>query len=148
VSSFGTVEIQELWSMLDACAPGYSRKETLHNWRVMWRGRTYPRLLLGKHGKRRNPGVEIGHVRNLVRQLEIPVDCANYHLPQLKMKSPDVVFDDVLVVGDRGDLVCEIASRRVEIHRHAVRDGSQIRARGDRGRLVIGDDAARAFGLS
>lgn len=68
--------------MLDKCAPGYSRQQCLHNWQVSFNGRTYYRLPLGRHGKRDNPEIEIGHVKNMIRHFEIG-DCAKRELPQL-----------------------------------------------------------------
>ena len=68
--------------MLDACAPGYTRRETDHFHQVSYRGKTYRALPLGKHGARHNPEIEAGHVRALVRHLEI-LDCAKRELPRI-----------------------------------------------------------------
>jgi hypothetical protein len=146
VSSFGTVQLRDIWTMLEACAPGYTKRGSEHHWKVMWRGRTYPRLLLGKHGKRHNPIVEIGHVRNLVRHLGLPVDCANHHLPQLRMKSADAIFESVTVLSER-PLACDVNGKRVELHAHMVRDASTARTKGTCGRLVMGEDTAACLGL-
>ena len=70
--------------MLDACAPGHERRETLHHVRVTWKGRTYPRLPLGSHHSRgRREMIQTGHVRTMVTFLGIRVDCADEHLPKL-----------------------------------------------------------------
>jgi len=60
--------------MLDDCAPGYTFKETAHNFFVMYNGRTYPSLPKGGHGKK-SPEIEIGHVRQMGRHLQIDRDC-------------------------------------------------------------------------
>jgi hypothetical protein len=72
--------------MLEACAKGFTRKERTHNWVVMWKGRTFPTLPLGPHGSRVNPDIQIGKVKQMVRHLGIDQDCANGHLPQLRLK--------------------------------------------------------------
>ncbi len=85
VASRGTVMSGRVWAMLDECAPSYSRRETRHNMRIMWSGKTYHRFPLGKHGKSRGGSryeVQFGHVRNLVRMFEI-MDCARKHFEQL-----------------------------------------------------------------
>ena len=83
MSSSGTIALGEIWSMLDHCAPGYSKKERKHNWLVMYRGISYPSLPLGPHGARKNPEIQIGHVKNLARQFRI-LDCARTQLEQLR----------------------------------------------------------------
>jgi hypothetical protein len=71
-----------IWKMLDECAPGYDKKKQKHNWRVMWNGRTCRDLPLGGHGKRKKE-IQRGKVKNLVRQLEVDLECAKSKLPQL-----------------------------------------------------------------
>jgi len=68
--------------MLDPCAPGHRRVEKPHHWRITFRAQVYPTLSKGKHGRRANPEVFIGHVRQMVNQFEI-MDCARRHIPQL-----------------------------------------------------------------
>lgn len=74
--------------MLEECAPGHVRKETTHYWRVTYQGETYPSLPRGRHGpslprgrhgKRANPSIEVGHIRQMTRQLGI-LDCAKEQL--------------------------------------------------------------------
>lgn len=72
--------------MLDRCAPGHTRKAREHNYAVYYEGRSYPTLPLGKHGKRENPSIEVGHVRQLIRQLQLELDCVKRVLPQCKVK--------------------------------------------------------------
>jgi phage-related protein len=60
-----------------------------HYYRVMWQGRTYAALPKGEHGKgkrgqKQGRGmVEIGHIRHMVRQLAIDMDCARKHIDLL-----------------------------------------------------------------
>lgn len=72
--------------MLDHCAPNHSRRARLHDWCIRWEGRTYWGFPLGDHGKRTNPEIQKGHVKQLVRQLHIPADCVKKYLPQLQLK--------------------------------------------------------------
>jgi hypothetical protein len=74
--------------MLDECAPGHTKKGREHNWFITWNGRSHWRLPRGEHGARKNPDIEIGHVKNLVRQLQIPEDCVAKQLPQLGKPKP------------------------------------------------------------
>ncbi len=60
--------------MLDDCAPGYTKKAREHNWLVTYGKVSYPSLPRGGHGRRENPSIQIGHVRNMVRQFGIQ-DC-------------------------------------------------------------------------
>lgn len=68
--------------MLEECAPGYSKKSTNHSWQVSYNGYTYPTLPLGGHGKRHNPGIQVGHVKKMARFLGI-LECARDQLSQL-----------------------------------------------------------------
>lgn len=75
MSSSGTVSLKDIWAMLDACAPGHKRKARKHNWLITYGALAYPSLPLGPHGKRTDPDIQLGHVRNMVRMLKIE-DCA------------------------------------------------------------------------
>lgn len=83
MGSFGTVALQAIWTMLENCAPGHTRKAKTHNWVIRYRGKTYPSFPLGPHGKRENPEIEVGHVKRMVRFLGI-LECAKAHLEQLR----------------------------------------------------------------
>ena len=68
--------------MLDACAPGARIVAKEHrNW-VLYNGLTYRGLPLGEHGARKNPAIEIGHVRRMARHLNI-LDCAKKQIQNL-----------------------------------------------------------------
>lgn len=76
------VPLQRVWEMLDACAPGWTRRSTDHKHRIFLKdGRIYPSLPLGEHGHRRDAEVKAGHIRNLARQFDIE-KCAKEHLPE------------------------------------------------------------------
>lgn len=83
MASNGTVPIEEVWAMLKACAPGHTKKETDHNWRVMYEGQTYPNLSKGKHGRRQNPDIQVGQVKQMVRLFGIE-DCAKKNIARLR----------------------------------------------------------------
>jgi hypothetical protein len=58
------VALNDVWAMLNACAPGFTATETTHHYCIRYKERTYPTLPLGEHGSRRNPEIKIGHVRH------------------------------------------------------------------------------------
>ena len=51
-----------------------------HRWNVKHGGRTYHEVPLGEHGRRKNPEIETGHIRGLVRFFEIPESCYSQFL--------------------------------------------------------------------
>jgi hypothetical protein len=53
-----------------------------HNW-VTVGSLTYRGFPKGKHGARKDPEIEIGHVRHMIRFLHINEDCAKKQLPML-----------------------------------------------------------------
>lgn len=69
--------------MLADCAPGHTAKETTHNWRVSFGSHVYPNLSKGKHGARKNPEIQIGQVKQMVRLFGIQ-DCAKKHIDRLR----------------------------------------------------------------
>ncbi len=69
--------------MLHKCAPGFSIEAKTHKNVIRYRGLTYPKFPRGPHGKGQNFGVEIGHVKSLVRFFEIQ-DCAATVLDALR----------------------------------------------------------------
>lgn len=75
--------------MLDRCAPGYTRKLREHNYVVYFQNRSFPSLPLGPHGKRENPAIQIGKIKQMVRQLGLDkeqfIECVRRQLPQLKL---------------------------------------------------------------
>lgn len=73
------VKLKDVWAMLDHCAPGHERAETDHYWRITYGARFYPNFPTGKHGARKSPEIEAGHVRSLVRHLGIE-PCARQQL--------------------------------------------------------------------
>jgi len=77
--SSGTIPLNDIWAMLDACAPGYKKRQGQHNWIVTYGDRTFPRLPLGPHGKRANPQIQVGHVKQMVRLLGIEACAKKTH---------------------------------------------------------------------
>jgi hypothetical protein len=79
MASTGLVSLKEIEEMLAACAPGARIEAKVHhNW-VHYNGLTYRGLPRGAHGHRRNPEIQVGHVRKMARHLGI-LDCAKRHL--------------------------------------------------------------------
>lgn len=83
MGSTGTVALQEIWRMLNRCAPGHQVTQTNHHWCIRYGGKTYPSLPLGDHGARKNPDIQVGHIKKMARTLDI-YPCAQETLPQLR----------------------------------------------------------------
>lgn len=83
MSSTGQVKLSKVWKMLDQCAKGYTVKEQPHNWRVMYNGKTFHNLQLGKR-QSKTPEVELGVVQKMLNHLGVDQECAWQHLPQLR----------------------------------------------------------------
>jgi len=82
VSSFGQVRLSKIWRMLRKCAPGYKKTRQQHKWRVEFDGRTFPDLPLGSHGSK-DPEIQLGVVKKMIRHLRIDPECAYQYLPQV-----------------------------------------------------------------
>lgn len=74
--------LKAIWTMLDDCAPGYSREEKLHHWWIRWQGKTFESLPLGDRGKA-DPEIQLGKVRKMCRHLGISLACAGKHISGL-----------------------------------------------------------------
>jgi hypothetical protein len=59
--SSGTIPLNDIWAMLDRCAPGYTKRQGKHNWIVTFGPKVFPSLPLGPHGRRANPPIQVGH---------------------------------------------------------------------------------------
>jgi hypothetical protein len=68
--------------MLDACAPGWWMKDKTHKRWVYAGDRESYKLPRGPHGKRQRYGIEMGHIKGMIRHFDIE-DCAKKHLRQL-----------------------------------------------------------------
>ena len=68
--------------MLDGCAKGHARKQTKHHWRIMYGDRTYHDFPLGEHGARKDPDIQIGHIKKMARHLGI-LECAKKRIQAL-----------------------------------------------------------------
>ena len=74
------VKLNDVWRMLDACAAGYTRRETDHHWIVAFRGLQFRSLPLGAHGRRVNAEIETGYVRAMVRMFGLDATCVQRHV--------------------------------------------------------------------
>ncbi len=87
MGSFGQVRRKDLLAMLKECCPDFKIREGKHLDTVMCGKKSFPGLPKGSHssrGPRSGRGqIQILHVRQLVRQLEIDEECAKKHLPIL-----------------------------------------------------------------
>jgi hypothetical protein len=85
MTSSGRVRLGAIFEMLDKCASGYSVRELTHQWRVTFNGKPFF-LQLGKRARKsvNRREIEIGHIRKMVRHLELDPDCVEKHLPQVK----------------------------------------------------------------
>jgi hypothetical protein len=70
------VSFANIARMLADCANGHTLRMATHSRVVSFNGRVYRSL--PKFDK-----IELGHIRKMVRHLEIDRDCASRHLPQL-----------------------------------------------------------------
>ena len=68
--------------MLAICASGFSVEPKKHKQWVRYNGKTF-RLPKGKHGQV-DPEIQKGHIKRLVRRLEIDAECAKQHLDILR----------------------------------------------------------------
>lgn len=74
------VDLEDVWRMLEACAPGYTKRASREYWTVRYNGKAYRSLPLGAHGRRHHPELEAGHVRSMLRHLGVAFGCAEAHL--------------------------------------------------------------------
>lgn len=151
MSSFGTIPLQDIWAMLNVCAPGHTKRERDHNWMVTWPHGTYPRLPLGKHGKRQNPRIEIGHVRNMVRMLNLDPEEASRCIPQLGMPAdPTVTLNGIRVVAASAtQLTCETQNgSRFTVEKRHLESASSAQREGDTGTIIVPRFVARRAKLA
>ena len=62
--------------MLEDCAPGYTIRLATHSRVVCYGGKTYRSF--PKH-----KDIELGHIRKMVRNLQIDQDCVARHIPSV-----------------------------------------------------------------
>lgn len=79
MTSRGCTSLNDVFTMLDKCVPGHKRKLKTHYWVIMFQKKTYNTFPKGKHGDK-NPDIEIGHIKKLIRHLNIDIDCAKKYL--------------------------------------------------------------------
>lgn len=68
--------------MRDKCASGYSIEPKKHRQWVRYNGKTY-RLSKGEHGGK-DPEIQKGEIKQMIRHLEIDEKCAKQHLDLLR----------------------------------------------------------------
>lgn len=79
----GTVDLDDVFRMLDVCAPGHARRCGDHYWRVTFQDKVYPTLPTGaKSGKRKE--IQIRKVLKMIQVLGIDADRATSELPALR----------------------------------------------------------------
>ncbi len=83
MSSSGRVPLSEVWAMLEKCLPGHTRRATKHHWRITRGQETYPTFPLGEHGARKDPEIQVGHIRKLTRYFNIS-QCAKGQIELLR----------------------------------------------------------------
>lgn len=69
--------------MLSVCAPGSTIERKKHRYWIRFNGLLYHGLPTGGHGSK-NPQIQIGHVKKMIRQLGVDVGCAKEHLAILR----------------------------------------------------------------
>ena len=74
------VKLKRVWQMLDDCAAGHSKTANQEYWTIRYGGKTFRKFPTGAHGNRRNPEVERGHVKAMVRHFLLPADCVARHI--------------------------------------------------------------------
>jgi hypothetical protein len=84
MSSSGRVSLSEIWAMLDECLPGNVRRATKHHWRITRGKDIYPTFPLGEHGARKNPEIQVGHIRKMARYFGI-LECAKEKIELLRV---------------------------------------------------------------
>jgi hypothetical protein len=77
-----SASFDDVHALLSDCAAGFSIRNTTHFLKVEFNGRTFPDLPSYKK-------IELGHIRKMVRTLQINKECANKHIPGLfKIEKP------------------------------------------------------------
>jgi len=71
-----TASLSDVHDLLVNCAPGHSIRNTTHFLKVQYKGKTYPALPSYND-------IELGHIRKMVRALEISKECANKYISGL-----------------------------------------------------------------
>jgi len=83
MATTGRIAWKKIKKMLDKCTESWHFKDKVHKRWVYADGiDTSYKLPQGSHGSK-NPEIEIGHIRGLVRHFDIG-DCAKKHLEQLR----------------------------------------------------------------
>lgn len=81
MTSRGRVKLSKIRKMLRKCAPGFSEALKTHHRAFVWEGKA-AFLPSGEHGVD-NPEIEIGHLKKLIRLLDLDLDCVRRHLREI-----------------------------------------------------------------
>jgi hypothetical protein len=77
-----SASLSDLLALLSNCAPGHTLRNTTHALKVQYNGKSSPALPSYND-------IELGHIRKMVRTLEINKECANKYIPGLfKIQKP------------------------------------------------------------
>jgi hypothetical protein len=71
-----TAKLGVVQKLLEKCAPGHEIRPTTHFFSVSYKGKLFRTLPTYEN-------IELGHIRKMVRALEIDKNCANSHIPNL-----------------------------------------------------------------
>ena len=82
MTTSGSTSLKKIRDMLDGCAQGFSIENKKHRFWVKFKGKKFL-LPKGEHGKK-NPEIEKGHIKKMIKQLEIDLECAKECLELLK----------------------------------------------------------------
>jgi len=77
----GRIKLSTIARMLENCASGAELIPKKHRIWVHWNSRTYRGLPKGSHGSK-DPEIERGHVRHMVRFFDLDPACVQQHLRQ------------------------------------------------------------------
>ena len=82
MATSGRARMSKVRMMLSMCASGFAVKQCLHTQEVQYNGKTF-HLPKGEHG-RVDPEIQKGHIKRMIRQLKIDMECAKEHLELLR----------------------------------------------------------------
>ncbi len=68
--------------MLKKCAPGHVITPKTHHYWIEYNGKFYKTFPKGEHGKGKRAEIERGHIKQMVKHLEIDEECAKIELPE------------------------------------------------------------------
>ena len=79
--SHGTIKLSKIRKMLRKCAKGFGEELKTHHIALTWDGKT-ALIPSGAHGSK-DPEMQVGHVKGMVRMLDLDKDCVRRHLKEI-----------------------------------------------------------------